>query len=62
MRAIFQEYAPTAAEGLVLRIAAEALDDAENARVRDDLKAVRASIRQFLAVLQRLGLPTSERS
>jgi len=48
-------------EGEVLRVAAEAYDDAAMARARGDLKSARAAVRQFLAALQRLGWPKPER-
>lgn len=57
MRAIYAEYSPSEAEGLILRLGAEALDDAAAARLRNDMKAARAAVRQVLSVLQRLGLP-----
>jgi hypothetical protein len=57
LRDVYAEFECGALEGHVLRIAAQALDDAEQARARGDAKTVRASVRQLLAALQRLGLP-----
>jgi hypothetical protein len=48
-------------EGHVARVAAQAYDDAEHAREHGDMKAARAAVRQFLAAIQRLGLPVVER-
>ncbi len=61
LRATFTEYELLATEAQIVRLAALALDDSVNARAADDLKSQRASVRQFLAVLQRLGLPQAER-
>jgi hypothetical protein len=44
-------------EAHVLRVAAEAYDDAARARRARDGKAAQAATRQFLAALQRPGLP-----
>ena len=60
LRAVYAEYAVTEMEGLVLRLAAEGLDDAAVARQRGDAKSARAAVRQVLAVLQRLGLPAAK--
>ena len=61
MKAAFREYDVTVFEGHVLKLAAHGVDDAASARAANDLKAVRAAVRQVLGVLQRLGLPAPDR-
>lgn len=58
VRDSFGEFDFTSVERHVLRIAAEAYDDAAEARGRGDTKGARAAVRQFLAAMQRLGLPS----
>ena len=57
VRDVFAELEPNRVEMHVLRVAAEALDDAHAARDGGDHKASRAAVRQFLAACGRLGLP-----
>ena len=60
IRDALTDYEFTVFEAHLLRVAAEAYDDAAAARGRGDLKGVRAAVRQFLATLQRLGVPRYE--
>ena len=62
LRAVYAEYTPSEAEGLLLRLAAQSLDDATAARGGGDSQGQRAAVRQVLAILQRLGLPAGERA
>jgi len=57
VRAVYAECEVGQTEAHVLRHAAEAYDDVVRARRARDSKAARAASRQFLAALQRLGLP-----
>src|SRR5688572_2239033 len=57
IEATYREYEFALCEGLVLRLAGQALDDAAAARRRGDERAARQAGRQVLAVLQRLNLP-----
>ena len=59
--AVWTDYELTMAEACILRLGAEALDDSVTARADGDVKSARASVRQLLAVLGRLGLPASDR-
>lgn len=57
VRAMYGEYAPSDAEGLLLRLAGLAMDDEARARAEADLKSARAATRQVLGILLRLGFP-----
>ena len=61
IEAVFAERQLTTSEGFLVRLSAQALDDASSARTAGDLKGQRASVRQFLACLHRLGLPVPDR-
>lgn len=58
----FADFEVGRTEASVVRLAGQALDDIAMARAAGDLKSARAAGRQFLAALQRLGIPTQERS
>lgn len=60
LSAAFTEYAPTAVEAVLLRLAASMTDDASAARLRGAAKDERACIRTLLGLLQRLNLPLPE--
>ena len=61
LRAVFTEYLPSESELLLLRLGAQSLDDATAARAADNPKEARAAVRQLLAILQRLGLPSGQK-
>ncbi len=60
MRASFTDYEFSVMETEVLRLAGRCRDDEAQAREAGDLKSARAAARQFLAALQRLGLPRED--
>jgi hypothetical protein len=62
IRDAYDGYEFSGLEAHVLRTAALAYDDAATARERGDVKGARAATRQFLAAMQRLGLPIVERA
>lgn len=62
LSACYAEYQVSLVEGYIIRLAGRSLDDEAHARANNDLKSARASTRQFLACVQRVGLPSERLS